>query len=261
MQQHEFERSLTILNGLAQHELVAAGVIGAGDTGAWIDFTRDRCRWAARAHTLRAERLWDLIFGKLPAISAGDEMAEALFEFTHLLEEFGAPPKGRHAPWLRTRLEIADRSIERTKELLEANNRLQQEARDARRIAFGNRRGIYVASKVRHAATWKALRASGVPIISTWIDEAGEGESEDLADLWQRCIREATTAQVLVVYREPEEILKGGWIEVGAALAAQVPVYAVGIEKFTIAHVKRVTHFPTLDAAIDAVRSEVAVAA
>lgn len=89
---------------------------------------------------------------------------------------------------------------------------------------------IYIASKTKHARVWKSLRASGIPIISTWIDEAGPGETEDFGDLWERCINEAKTATALLAYREsPEDILKGAFVEIGAALASGVPVFAVGL--------------------------------
>jgi hypothetical protein len=88
--------------------------------------------------------------------------------------------------------------------------------------------GIYIVSKIRHAQRWKDLRASGVPIISTWIDEAGEGETESYPDLWVRCIREASTAERCIVYAEDGEQLKGALVEVGAALAGGTPVIMVG---------------------------------
>jgi hypothetical protein len=92
----------------------------------------------------------------------------------------------------------------------------------------GTGTGIYVASKVKHAARWRLLRDEGVPVISTWIDEAGEGESGDYAELAARCIREATSARAVLLYCEPGDILKGALVEVGAALAMGVPVYCVG---------------------------------
>ena len=114
---------------------------------------------------------------------------------------------------------------------------------------------IYIASKTKHAERWRFLRDKiGEPIISTWIDEAGEGETTDHADLWRRCIAQAASADVLILYREPGEILKGGWIEMGAALAYDRPVYAIGIEEFTVAKDARVTHFPDMKAAIAASR-------
>jgi len=112
--------------------------------------------------------------------------------------------------------------------------------------------GIYVASKTRHAHFWQDLRGAGAPIISTWIDEAGEGESADLHDLWDRCISESKDCDVLIVYREPQDVLKGAWVEIGAALAAGRPVYAVGLDGFTISNYRGITHFPTLAAAFAA---------
>lgn len=122
------------------------------------------------------------------------------------------------------------------------------------RIAAGKRNGIYMASKVRHAVTWKMLRSAGLPIVSTWIDEAGPGESKSLRDLWRRCIAEASSAEVVIVYRLTDEELKGAWVEVGAAVAVGVPVYAVGIQQFTVANAEGITQFETLDHAIEAAR-------
>lgn len=88
---------------------------------------------------------------------------------------------------------------------------------------------IYMASKTKHADKWKALRAGGVNIISTWIDEAGAGESSDLGELAMRCILEASRhVDRVILYAEEGDVLKGAYIEVGAALARGVPVYAVG---------------------------------
>ncbi len=105
---------------------------------------------------------------------------------------------------------------------------------------------IYVASKTKHAEGWRFVRKIGMPIISTWIDEAGVGESPDLSDLWIRCIKEASECDILVVYREPEEVLKGAWAEVGAALAHNKQVFAVGIDEFTIANHPNITSFSNM---------------
>lgn len=112
--------------------------------------------------------------------------------------------------------------------------------------------GIYIASKTRHAHLWRDLRDAGAPIISTWIDEAGEGESGDLHDLWHRCISESKGCTHLIVYREPDDVLKGAWVEIGAALAAGKPVYAVGLDGFTISKYRGIKHFPSLAAAFKA---------
>jgi hypothetical protein len=88
---------------------------------------------------------------------------------------------------------------------------------------------FYIASKTKHADKWRELRDNaGVNIISTWIDEAGVGETKCFSDLWTRCINEASSADVLIVYVEEGEQLKGGFVEVGAALASKKPVFGAG---------------------------------
>jgi len=87
--------------------------------------------------------------------------------------------------------------------------------------------GIFVASRASIAARgamWRRYRSLGFPIISTWIDEDGPGQS-DYADLWQRIGREVAGADVLVLYAEPGDFpLKGGLVEIGIAIAAGVPI-------------------------------------
>jgi hypothetical protein len=84
---------------------------------------------------------------------------------------------------------------------------------------------IYVASKTVHAPKWRDLRASGLDINSTWIDEVvdkrphAEGGAVDHADLWRRCVDEASEARWMLLYAEPGEVLKGALVELGAALA------------------------------------------
>lgn len=111
---------------------------------------------------------------------------------------------------------------------------------------------IYVASKTAHAAVWRDLRAIGHPIISTWIDEAGAGETSDFTDLWHRCIGEAARADVTVLYHEPGEVLKGAFIELGAALASGRRVFVVGDPPGTWPAHPLVTRFPTITAALNA---------
>lgn len=111
-------------------------------------------------------------------------------------------------------------------------------------------RGIYLASKTTHAPRWRQLRSNGVPIISTWIDEAGQGESKCLADLWMRCIDEAAGATCVIIYREQGEVLKGAFVEAGAALAVGTPVYAVGCDEFSFVNHRDVTVCPAFDAAL-----------
>lgn len=89
---------------------------------------------------------------------------------------------------------------------------------------------IYTASRVRHAEKWLEARRYGHNIISTWIDEAGEGASASMEDLWVRCISEARSCDVLILYREGDEMMKGGLIEAGSALGSGKSVLAVGFD-------------------------------
>ncbi len=114
---------------------------------------------------------------------------------------------------------------------------------------------IYIASKTKHADRWRKI-ASVHPVSSTWIYEAGEGQSADLNDLWRRCLLEAATSKALVAYREDGEVFKGGWVEIGAALAHGVPVHAVGLEEFTIAKFNGITHHRTMKEAVAAALKE-----
>ena len=113
-------------------------------------------------------------------------------------------------------------------------------------------RGIYTASKTAHANRWRDLRASGWPIVSTWIDDAGQGETTSFEDLWLRCISEAASAYAILLYREPGEVLKGAFIEAGVALASGKPVHAIGCGEFSFVNHPLVTQHETLDAALAA---------
>lgn len=90
---------------------------------------------------------------------------------------------------------------------------------------------IYVASKSHHWEFWQTLRAHlRFPhrITSTWIDEGAPGASSDLADLWRRCIAEASDADALIALHRGGEEWKGAFVEIGAALAHGKPVIVIG---------------------------------
>lgn len=112
-------------------------------------------------------------------------------------------------------------------------------------------RGIYIASKTVHAPKWRDLRKFEHQIISTWIDEAGVGETADFSDLWRRCIEEASNCATLICYRETGEVLKGAFVEIGAALANNRPVICVGdFEGMSFTSHRLVTTAPSVVAAI-----------
>ena len=93
-------------------------------------------------------------------------------------------------------------------------------------------RGVYIASRAsipERAARWRHLRdVEGWHVIASWIDEAGEGQTEDFSELWVRIETEIKSAERLILYVENDDFpLKGALIEAGIALAAGVPIFVV----------------------------------
>ena len=87
---------------------------------------------------------------------------------------------------------------------------------------------IYVASRAsipERSANWRLLRDLGWQISSSWIDEAGDGETEDFTHLWMRIEREIAQSDKLVLYAEQGDFpLKGAILECGMALGMGKPV-------------------------------------
>lgn len=72
---------------------------------------------------------------------------------------------------------------------------------------------------------WRTFRDQGANIISTWIDEAGAGETASLSELWDRILREIAGSACLVLYAEQDDFpLKGALVEVGIALGLGKPI-------------------------------------
>jgi hypothetical protein len=90
---------------------------------------------------------------------------------------------------------------------------------------------IYVASRAsvpERSEMWRKFRAEGWPIISSWIDEAGEGETADYSELWTRIHGELMKSRRLIFYAETRDFpLKGAFVEVGIALGMRIPVCVV----------------------------------
>lgn len=96
---------------------------------------------------------------------------------------------------------------------------------------WAERDGIYVASRAsvpERAAMWRGFRECGFPIISSWIDEDGPGQTASMVDLWARIVREVSAAKALVLFVGADDLpLKGAYVEVGIALATSIPVLVV----------------------------------
>ena len=99
---------------------------------------------------------------------------------------------------------------------------------------------FYVASKVYHYPMWQKLREEGAPISASWIDLVeGERErsDEEWGDISQMCLREAAAADVLLLYAEMGDVLRGAYMEMGAALAAGNMVGVVVPSEFEVTEI------------------------
>lgn len=95
---------------------------------------------------------------------------------------------------------------------------------------------IYAASRAslpERPKMWQNMRANGWNIVSSWIDEAGPGETKDRRDLWLRIHGEIARSMGLIFYAEPGDFpFKGAMVEIGMALGMGKPVALVlpGVE-------------------------------
>lgn len=119
---------------------------------------------------------------------------------------------------------------------------------------------LYVASKAYLGEYWQSLRPflaekHGVDVISTWIDESGEGQSADMADLWVRCIAESRDCDFLVATHAIGDEWKGAFVEIGSALSAGKPVFVMGNPPGSWINHPLVTQVTSIEEAIRIFRS------
>ena len=94
---------------------------------------------------------------------------------------------------------------------------------------------IYTASCLQHAAMWAELIVSPHWREFTWTATwpqavlADEPEDEHAAkNFWEKDIAEISTSDVVLLYCEPKDNLRGALVEVGAALGLDLRVMVVG---------------------------------
>jgi hypothetical protein len=95
---------------------------------------------------------------------------------------------------------------------------------------------VYIASKIKHAALFRALRsewgAVGINILhARWLDQAAfedDASPEDFHIFWLVDEHDVKDSKVLVVYGEGQDELRGALVEAGIALGAGIPVFVVG---------------------------------
>lgn len=90
----------------------------------------------------------------------------------------------------------------------------------------------YVASKMKHASMWRELygQHQNVHMVSRWpfLEPFIDATPENGVKFWDTDIADIRDADVLVVYAEEGEHLRGALVEVGVALALGKRVITVG---------------------------------
>jgi hypothetical protein len=96
---------------------------------------------------------------------------------------------------------------------------------------------IYGASVLKHAAKWRGIRSAwyrlGLHLCQTWIDDPRITHEEKLSELdfataWINNVADLRKADLLLLYAEPEDALRGAVVEAGVMLGQSKPVLLVG---------------------------------
>jgi len=92
---------------------------------------------------------------------------------------------------------------------------------------------VYTASKLGQAPMWRELAKTWphVHFHARWLkhNEVGTPDTaENAIRFWREDIEDVKTADVVLVYAEDGEHLRGALVEAGAAIAFGVPVVVVG---------------------------------
>jgi hypothetical protein len=121
---------------------------------------------------------------------------------------------------------------------------------------------IFPACKSKHHPFWAALRACGLNICAQWVDwgpnKTGETPTVEMwREHWRVDLEQAAAADIVLAYCRADENQNGAFLEIGAALGSGKRVYLVAPDfDWSWRHHPRVTSFPTLDAAIAALREK-----
>ena len=91
---------------------------------------------------------------------------------------------------------------------------------------------IYIASKAAYRPRWREFQDKGYDIVSSWIHTDDRYTDDptglDYAKLWQTCENDVRKCDVLVIYSQREDHLKGALVELGIALGLGKEIIACG---------------------------------
>jgi len=124
---------------------------------------------------------------------------------------------------------------------------------------------LYFASDIRHARKWIDYRNKLYPnitVVSSWIDLMKDGEivnpKEGLVkESWENNIKDVLLCDVLVLYAEPGDSMRGSCFEAGVAFTLRKSIVYVGDLK-TIGTVECCFHasFRDLDHCLETLKIE-----
>jgi|SRR5271155_2117272 len=123
---------------------------------------------------------------------------------------------------------------------------------------------VYLANQYRHKDAMKVaateLRAKGIDVTSTWMDEPhepnaqlGDLSGDHLVEYAYRDLLEISQADILVFFSVPPttQTVRGGrHVEFGYALGLRKPIVVIGPEENIFHFVSDVKHFATWEEAV-----------
>jgi hypothetical protein len=114
---------------------------------------------------------------------------------------------------------------------------------------------VYVSSKSRHHALWRAVRAAGVDIRADWIDaefniSGREPSPAEWSEHWAKCIEQARKADVVLLFAQSDENQRGSLVELGAGIAGGAEILCVSPHPWSFKHHPKVRNFASLEEAI-----------
>ena len=120
---------------------------------------------------------------------------------------------------------------------------------------------VYIASKMQHAEKWRDLyNKSGLHIVSRWpfLEPFVEPTKNNALKFWQDDVADIKNCDVLMIYAEENEHLRGALVEVGLALGLGKYVVVIGDHPDfgTWRYHPRVYNLVDLDQAINFIRKK-----
>jgi nucleoside 2-deoxyribosyltransferase len=95
---------------------------------------------------------------------------------------------------------------------------------------------VYTASKLTRAPLWQTLCSSWPHVYfhARWLKHVSIGTPDtpdNAASFWQEDEQDVRCADVVVVFAQNDEHLRGALVEAGMALAMKIPVIVIGDHK------------------------------